>query len=248
MSTPAAETGTPTRLFIRLNRSESNQHLVVAGAFIVLAATGFMLYLPESVLEQVALRETVFGIRRWVHRIAGVVLILASLYHIFYVAFVPAGRRWLRDMWPRRKDATDLAQNLSYFLGRRQHPPEFDRFGYQAKVEYYALILTNALMAMSGVMLWTESMWSKFVLDIALVIHGMEAVLACLALMVWHLYRVHLRPREFPLDRTWRAPVLDEKTMQEEHAHHYRKIIADPELRRIYIVGEQTDPHEGSGT
>ncbi|MBW2257060.1 MAG: cytochrome B, partial [Deltaproteobacteria bacterium] len=116
--------------------------------------------------------------------------------HVYYLALVPGGRDWLRDMLPRRKDATDVVQNMSYYLGMREHPPEFDRFSYQAKLEYYLLITGTTLMSLSGVVLWTETMWSKFVLDIALVIHGMEAVLACLALMVWHLYQVYLRPHD----------------------------------------------------
>ncbi|MBW1878343.1 MAG: cytochrome b/b6 domain-containing protein [Deltaproteobacteria bacterium] len=183
-------------MFSRLSRNENNQHTILIVSFILLVVTGFALYLPERLLEQVALREMLFSIRLYAHRIAGVALILGSLYHVYYLALVPGGRDWLRDMLPRRKDATDVVQNMSYYLGMREHPPEFDRFSYQAKLEYYLLITGTTLMSLSGVVLWTETMWSKFVLDIALVVHGMEAVLACLALMVWHLYLVYLRPHD----------------------------------------------------
>jgi len=240
-------TRTPRRLFIRLTRSESNQHLALALTFILLALTGFLIYLPENVLEGVGAREALFSARRWTHRLAGAAMILTSLYHIGYVVFVPAGRSFLDDMWPRRKDLTDLVDNLAYYLGRRQHPPRFARFSYKAKAEYFALVVGNILMSTSGVVLWTEAWWSKFVLDIAQVVHSMEAVLACLALMVWHFYEVHLRPDTYPPESSWLAPVVDEETMQEEYGEHYDRIMADPELRKIYIVGEGEDSAGGDG-
>jgi hypothetical protein len=62
----------------------------------------------------------------------------------------------------------------------------------------------------------------------------MEAILACLAIMVWHLYEVHLRPHKFPLDNMWLTGVIDEEEMKAEYPIHYKKIMNDPELQKIY--------------
>jgi len=134
-----------------------------------------------------------------------------------------------------RKDIADLIHNILYLLGVKREPPEFDRFSYKHKIEYSALIAGTTLMSVTGILLWTESYWNKFILDIASVIHGMEAVLACLAIMIWHLYEVHLRPHKFPIDNTWITGVIDEEEMKEEYGFHYKKIMDDPELQNIYI-------------
>ncbi len=228
---------TEQRMFIRLNRSEKNQHLIFVISFIVLAVTGFMVKLPDELVTLLGEhRQTVFQYRSIIHRLAGFIMILASLYHMGYLVFTRSGRRWLKDMLPRPKDLTEMFQNFMYYLGARENPPEFDRFCYKQKLEYGALIAGTALMSISGVLLWSESSWDKFILDIASLVHNMEAVLACLAIMVWHMYEVHLRPHKFPLDKMWLTGIISEEEMQEEFPLHYKKIMENPELQKIYIV------------
>jgi len=96
-------------------------------------------------------------------------------------------------------------------------------------------------MSLTGLFLWTEEMWPKFLLDIATIVHGMEAILACLAIMVWHMYDVHLRPRKFPIDNLWLTGVIEEEEMQEEFPLHYKKIMEDPELQKVYLVPEHEE-------
>ena len=162
-------------------------------------------------------------------------MILVSLYHVYYLSVRPAGRRWLVDMMPSMKDFSDFIGNMRYYLGTKEHPPEFDRFSYKQKAEYGALIVGTTLMSATGLVLWSESLWYKFIIDIATLVHGMEAVLACLAVIVWHLYEVHLRPHKFPMDNMWITGLIDEEEMKAEHASHYKRIMADPELQKIYM-------------
>ena len=168
-------------------------------------------------------------------------MILVSLYHVFYLLFRPAGRRWLMDMLPRFKDLTDMFGTMLYYLGMKDKHPDYDRFYYKQKLEYGALIAGATLMSVTGLLLWSEELWPKFLLDIATIVHGMEAVLACLAIMVWHLYEVHLRPRKFPIDNLWITGVIDEEEMREEFALHYKKIMEDPELRKVYLVAKHEE-------
>ncbi len=223
--------------FIRLNRSEKIQHLLLMISFVVLVITGFMLKLPETIVQKIGpVGETLFFYRSLLHRIAGTVMIAVSAYHLFYLALYEAGRRWLVDMLPQFKDLKDLIQNLMYYVKLRDRHPEFDRFSYMHKMEYWALVAGTTLMSLSGLLLWTEWRWSKFVLDVAAVVHGMEAVLACLAIMVWHMYEIHLKPHKSPMDKVWLTGCIDEAEMKEEHPLHYQKIMADSALQHIYIV------------
>ena len=236
-NSPDAETG--KRYFIRLNLSERIQHFILLGCFIVLAVTGFMVMIPESLAQALGgASETVFFYRGLLHRIAGIMMISVGIFHFMYLLFSRAGRRWLVDMLPRPRDLKDMIFNLFYYLGFKKEPPEFDRFSYKQKFEYGALIAGSTIMSVTGLLLWTEYKWSKFILDIAKLVHGMEAILACLAIIIWHLFEVYLMPRKSPITKTWITGLIDEDEMKEEFAGHYKKIMADPGLRRIYVHGE----------
>ena len=222
--------------FVRLNYSERMQHLLFMVCFFVLSISGFMAKTPEELVSMLGKTgEAVFYWRGVLHRIAAVVITLASLYHIYYLIFTAAGRRWISDMKPRFRDIKDFAANMLYYLRMRDAPPEFDRFNYKNKIEYFALIIGSILMTVTGIILWLESRWPKFILDIAILIHSMEAILACLAVVIWHFYEVHIRPGKSPTDITWFTGVIDEHEIKEEYPLHYRKIMEDPELQKIYI-------------
>jgi len=227
------------RYFVRLNYSERVQHMVFAVCFIVLVITGFMLKIPDSVVKSFGTAgEIVFSYRSILHRTAGTIMILVGIYHFYYLVFKRAGRRWLIDMLPRLKDLMDMRDNFLYYINVKKEPPEFDRFCYKHKIEYGALIAGTTIVSATGLILWTQYKWSKFFVDIATLVHGMEAILACLAIMIWHLYEIHFRPHKSPLDNTWLTGVINEEEMKEEYALHYKKIMNDPELQKIYIENE----------
>jgi cytochrome b subunit of formate dehydrogenase len=235
-SLPVTDTASGKRYFVRLNRAERLQHMIFAACFIVLVITGFMLKMPDRVVLYFGqFGETVFSYRSLLHRTAGIVMIIVCVYHVYYLIFKAAGRRWLIDMLPRPKDLWDMRDNFLYFIHVKKEPPEFDRFCYKHKIEYGALIAGTTIVSVTGLILWSQSEWSKFVVDIATLVHGMEAILACLAIMIWHFYEVHFKPHKSPLDDTWLTGVIDEEEMKEEYALHYKKIMNDPELQKIYI-------------
>jgi cytochrome b subunit of formate dehydrogenase len=233
-----SEAAAGERYFVRLNYSERVQHIIFAACFFVLVATGFMLKLPEGFLAFFGQAgEALFRYRRLLHRSAGSLMILVGVYHVYYLLFKPAGRCWLVDMLPRFKDLKDMRDNLLYYLNIKKEPPEFDRFCYKNKIEYGALIAGTGIMSVTGIILWTQYEWSKFMVDIAALVHGMEAILACLAIMIWHFYEIHFRPHKSPLDNLWITGVISEEEMKEEYMLHYKKIMNDPELQKIFIKG-----------
>ena len=238
-----SEQAVNSRFFVRLNFNERTQHLIFVVCFFILAFTGFMVWLPEKQFHFLgSAKEFVFVARGLLHRIAGTIMILVSIYHLYYLAFKPAGRRWFKDMLPKPKDIKEFFHNMLYLIEVRDEPPEFDRFCYKHKAEYMALIVGTGLMSVSGLILWSEYYWDKFSVDIAALIHGMEAILACLAVLVWHLYEVHLRPHKFPIDNMWLTGIIDEAEMKEEYPLHYKRIMDDPELQKIFMQ-EGSEPN-----
>ena len=97
-------------------------------------------------------------------------------------------------------------------------------------------------MVITGFMLWFENetlkripMWG---LDVATIIHYYEAILATLAIIVWHLYYVVLNPDFAPMSFTWIDGKLSRYHMEHEHPLELEEL--DEARRR----GE--DPRPGS--
>ena len=130
------------------------QHATLLTSFFVLVVTGFALKFPDSwFATMLAMGEHMRGI---LHRIAAVVLIAVSIYHVFDSALSRDGRRLVRDLFPTLDDARGAWQNLCYYLGLSSRKPEFARFNYAEKAEYWALVWGMFVMAGTGLMLWAK--------------------------------------------------------------------------------------------
>ena len=79
--------------------------------------------------------------------------------------------------------------------------------GYGEKVEYLAVIWGTLVMAVTGFLLWFEEFTLRWLpswtADVATVIHLYEAILASLAILVWHFYAVIFDPVVYPMDPAW---------------------------------------------
>jgi formate dehydrogenase gamma subunit len=188
---------------LRMDVSQRAQHWVLAVSFIVLALTGFALKFPDSWIARLLGSDE--GIRHWAHRIAGVVLLLAGAYHLYYILRKPQGRGLVKDMLPGLKDARDAVANAKYLTGLAKQKPPFGRFGYAEKMEYWAVLWGTIIMGATGLMIWfklgTTHWLPRWSIDVATTIHYYEAILACLAIVIWHFYHVIFDPDVYPLNR-----------------------------------------------
>ena len=216
------------RTVTRMTESQRWQHLVLLLSFITLVITGFALKYPESWLSMIpGMGEKVRGI---VHRIAGVTMIGASVYHLVYALLTRDGRRLILDMLPEPKDATDVVVVMRYYLGLGGSKPEFKRFTYAEKAEYWALVWGVIVMAATGVMLWAKvtvgHLLPRWWLDVATAIHFYEAVLASLAIVVWHFYQVFLDPDIYPMSWAWYDGKVSAHHYQQEHGLDSETLLA----------------------
>jgi cytochrome b subunit of formate dehydrogenase len=208
------------RTVTRMNRHQRLQHLILLSSFIILVISGFALKYPDSVFGSLLFwGERVRGI---VHRTAGVVLVTVGVYHMVYALLRSDGRRLVRDLMPGARDAFDVWQTMLYYLGVNSQKPQFARFNYAEKAEYWALVWGLIVMASTGVMLWAKvvfgSLLPRWWLDVATAIHFYEAVLATLAIIVWHFYQVFLDPDVYPMNWTWWDGKMSLEHYLEEHS------------------------------
>ncbi len=211
---------TEQRLVLRMSLSQRWQHIVLFASFTVLALTGFALKFPDSWFAVLLGMDE--QVRRLTHRAAGVVLIGAGIYHIFYLSLSADGRKLFRDILPGWNDLSDSWRNLRYHLGQTPDRPLFARFSYAEKAEYWALVWGVVLMAATGVMLWAQvfvgNLLPRWWLDVATAVHFYEAVLATLAILIWHFYQVFYDPDVYPMNWAWWDGKIALDRYREEHA------------------------------
>ncbi len=206
------------RIVVRMTKNQRIQHCLLFISFFTLVVTGFALKFPDAATKFLFVNE--IG-RSYIHRFAGALMILVSLYHIIYLAFYPEGRRMLLDMLPELKDATDVVDVVAYYLGFSRKKPQFKRFNYAEKMEYWALVWGTFVMAFTGLTIWfklisTEAV-PRWAVDVAITVHFYEAILATLAIIVWHFYQVILDPDTYPVNFAFLDGKMSFEHYQEEH-------------------------------
>ncbi len=193
---------------LRMLPFERVSHAMLATSFIILAYSGLALKYPDTVwAKPFVMFEESLQMRRWVHRIAAVVMMVVSVMHVFGLILSRKLRQHWYEMLPKLNDATVGLKAMLYNLGFTNQKPEVPSHSYVEKAEYWAVVWGTIVMVLTGLLLWANN-WSlqflpKWVLDIATAVHWYEAVLASLAILVWHFYSVIFDPEVYPMDFAW---------------------------------------------
>jgi cytochrome b subunit of formate dehydrogenase len=217
------------KYYLRMTIHERIQHHLVWSTFVLLAITGFMVEFPEEWLVIFGdYREAVFYWRGLLHRIGAVVMIANLLYMSLYLAFSKDGRSYFVAMLPGLQDGKDFVQNMLYYLKFTNEKPLFDKFNYKEKLEYWTGWMGNLIITGTGFFLWFQEYFPKYIFDVSVLVHTMEAILASSAIMVWHFYEVHLKPGKFPMSTVWLDGKISEHELEEEHPLEYQR-IKEPE-------------------
>jgi cytochrome b subunit of formate dehydrogenase len=144
--------------------------------------------------------------------------------HLIHLAQSARARACIAAMRPRLEDWHELRERFRYYLGLSKDPPTGVKLGYIEKSEYLAFIWGTAIMALTGFLLWFENFtlrwFPKWMSDAATAVHFYEAILATLAILVWHFYWVIFDPAVYPMDASWwsgRAPLT--RTLERTHGH-----------------------------
>lgn len=183
-------------------------HALLLTSFMILVWTGFALKYPDAFWAQPLLAwESSFGLRGWLHRGAAIAMLAAFAFHAVHIAIDRGARACIRNMIPTLHDVHEFREKVLWFFGKRAEMPKSPPLGYAEKAEYLALVWGTVVMAVTGFVLWFSD-WSlanlpKWASDVATVVHFYEAILASLAILVWHFYFVIFDPLVYPLDTTF---------------------------------------------
>lgn len=197
----------PAEQELRLTVHERLQHALLALTFILLAYSGFALKFHDAAWAELLapFQETT---RKWIHRWAAIVFCGLGVYHAAYLALTRRGRFIVKALLPGWDDLKAMGQHLAWALGLRKDPPGSHGFyHYPEKMEYWALVWGSIVMIGSGALLvfnnWTLKHLPFWASELASRIHYYEAILACLAILVWHFYFVIFDPKVYPMSWAW---------------------------------------------
>ncbi|PIQ08972.1 MAG: hypothetical protein COW71_08825 [Ignavibacteriales bacterium CG18_big_fil_WC_8_21_14_2_50_31_20] len=216
----------------RFTQNEVIQHFLLLTSFIILAITGFALKYPNSFWSEGLLTLGMTeAVRSITHRVAAVIMTVLSFYHLFYLIFTARGRNVLFEMIPTFRDLRDAIDNILYYLHFKKKHPHFNQYDYAEKAEYWALIWGTFVMGLTGLVLWFPTIvdtWTPiWLIKVAEIIHFYEAILATLAILVWHWFFVIIHPKEYPMSFTWVDGKMSIGHYREHHENHFRKLLLE---------------------
>ena len=233
------------RYYSRFSLPQRYLHGFLAVTFLGLAITG--LTLRFSVMHWAAgLAAAVggFGAVLFFHLVCAVVMTVAFLIHVANLVYRIIFRKEFGLVWgptsmvPNLKDIQDFIQQFKWYFFRGPKP-QYSRYAYWDKVDYWAVFWGMGIIGFSGYAMWFAPFFARFIpgswLNIALLIHGEEAILAVGFIFTIHFFNTHLRPDNFPMDLVIFTGRQSEEELKRRHPEEYKQLVASGELEKLRV-------------
>jgi formate dehydrogenase gamma subunit len=224
------------RMYERFPLARRIEHWIMFLSFTTLALTG----LPQK-FSSAAISTAFVGILggienlRKIHHFAAIVMMLGTAWHILVFGYMAYVRRTRFSMLPSLQDVKDAWQALMYNLGFAKSFPQMGRYTFEEKMEYWAFVWGAIIMGATGFMMWNPISAVKFlpgeVIPAAKAAHGGEALLAVLAIIIWHMYGVHIK--------RFNKSMFTGKMSEEDMLHEHPLELADV---KAGLVDRPIDP------
>ena len=220
-------------------------HVLVNISFLTLAFTG----LPQSyantelaqwLFKNIMSIKTAQILHYWAAAVTG-------LYFVAHVIFLlvrakKVGFKALftgpNTMVVRKKDFQDLIAHVKWFFGKGPHP-QFDRWTYWEKFDYYAVFWGVIVIGLSGLLRWQDEFFGSLlgggVISLADTIHKEEALLATAFIFIVHFFNTHLRAEKFPMDVSIYTGRISAKEFREERPEEWKRLREAGELDDLKV-------------
>ena len=215
-------------------------HFFLIITFMLLSVTGISwMYIETSWGKALAAPFGGYVGALEVHRITGLILLAGFGIHILYTIWkidwkhFPGSflsRDSLMFQW---RDVKDFFLHLGWILGLSKGP-QFDRWSWWEKFDYWAVWWGLIIVGVTGLMLYNPVLTSDYMpgwlLNIALWVHRIEAVLAMAHIFTIHFFIEHWRPRCFPFSATMFEGSKCIDHLREEHPAWVARLEAEGRL------------------
>jgi len=233
--------------FKRFTKIESRLHILVVISFLSLAVTGMTLkfaYMPWA--QAVAGLLGGFEGTGLIHRIAAIITFYYFARHLLELILKTrrsgksVGRLLLdkNSMVPNLQDFIDFYDTIKWFLGLGPRP-NYGKWTYWEKFDYFAVFWGVAMIGFTGLMLWFPEFFTKFMpgqaINVAMIIHSDEALLAVGFIFTIHFFNTHFRPDRFPMDTVIFTGSLPVEELKEDRPRYYQELVETGELDKHLV-------------
>jgi predicted CXXCH cytochrome family protein len=254
-----------TEEFTRFTPLDRFLHGLVIVSFLLLVTTGMPLKFYYTDWARVLL-DLMGGqaVAAVLHRIGAIITIFYFTVHVSSVLYgLFLGRRQFADPetgryslkrmakavvgpdspMPGLQDLKDVIAHNKWFFGRGPKP-QFDRWTYWEKFDYMAVFWGVAMIGVSGLIMWFPEFFTRWLpgaaINIALIIHSDEALLAAGFIFTFHFFNVHFRPDKFPMDRVMFSGRISKAELMNERGRLYERWVAEGTLDK-HRAGHEWD-------
>ena len=239
--------GRPYVYYLRFPAWHRLTHFILFVSVLGLSLSG----LPLRYSETLWARDLVgilggLGKVRLLHRWMAGLLFTAVLLHIYYLVRLIM-QKGLKEFWnfllspdslfPKFQDFREAWAEFQCFL-RGTPEPKRDKWSYWEKFDYWAVFWGMIVIGGSGLALAFPEFVTRFlpgwILNVALVFHSEEALLAVFFLFIFHFFHSHLRPMKFPIDESiFTGSVSEEDFFFERQLEVERKSLEELEKMTV---------------
>jgi cytochrome b subunit of formate dehydrogenase len=230
--------------YLRFDRIHRRLHILVIISFLGLAITGMTLKFSYIGWAQfISHLLGGFESASYIHRVCAAITFFYFGSHLIFL-FKDKRRKglsWKRyifsrdSMLPNRDDLKEAAQTLKWFIGLGPRP-QYGRWTYWEKFDYFAVFWGVAIIGSTGLILWFPEFFTYILpgwfINVATIIHSDEALLAVGFIFTVHFFNTHFRPDRFPMDTvifTGRIPVEELKI---DRPREYEQVSESGELEK----------------
>ena len=245
------------RFYVRFSLTQRIMHLIMLLSFFTLVITGMALkfsYAGWAVVISKILGG--FGTTGVLHRIAASTLIILFIFHIWQIVKmkIQSGEHWGHFIFGKDSmmfnltDVKQLWQHFLWFINKGERP-EYGRFSYWEKFDYFAVFWGVLVIGSTGLILWFPTVFTHILpgwaINVAMIIHSDEALLATAFIFTIHFFNTHFRPDKFPMDPVIFTGRVSLEELEHDKPEEYKRLnemdnpgerIAGPMSRRSLIL------------
>ncbi len=241
------------RYFIqRFTPGQRLTHIFVMLSFMGLALTGMMLKFAG--MPWARFLVDLFGsveVAGRIHRISAAVTFGYFFAHLFSIfrSKTRTKSTWKqslfgqRSLWFNKKDLKDFIGSAKWFLGLGPRP-DYGRWTYWEKFDYMAVFWGVGVIGTSGLILWFPELFTKllpgWLINVAMIIHSDEALLAVGFIFTIHFFNTHLRPESFPMDPVIFTGIVPLDEYREDRPEEYKYLKESGALKKAAKLVEMS--------
>ena len=250
------QTRADDEMYTRFTAFQRLLHLMVVTSFLLLVLTGMPLKFYYTRWAKVIF-DLLGGadVARALHRFGAIITFAYfGLHAIGLVKMLWSRRKAVRNpatgriqlrlilaavfgpdsMVPSLQDWRDFIAHQKWFFGKGPRP-QFDRWTYWERFDYFAVFWGIFIIGASGLVMWFPKFFTAllpgWIVNIALVIHSDEALLAAGFIFTFHFFNTHFRIEKFPMDTVIFSGRISKTELLHERKRWYDRLVAAGRLK-----------------